>query len=102
MHNNPEKKEKYFRDLNEDLDRENKIYEERIEALLQEVEDEKNKKVRIMKANDKLNQFKNKVIEGLEKEEKKKKIDKIKKGYHENLKKFIDKKLDSHQAQEDH
>ena len=97
MHNDPEKREKYFKNLNKEIDAENKIYEERIETLLKEVEDEKNKKVKFMKANDKLNLFKNKIQEGLEKAENKKKVEKIKNQVHDNLERFIKEKIKTNQ-----
>lgn len=93
MHNDPEKKEKYFKDLNEEIEAENKVYEKRIKTLLKEVEDEKNKKIKFMKVNDKLNKFKNKIKEGIEIEANKKKVHKIQTEVHENLQKFIQNKI---------
>ena len=93
MHNNPDKREKYFRDLNVELDEENKLYEKRILALKMEYNEDKNKKIKYLKAVDKMNQIKTKVKQNLDKEEKKKKVNKIKKGVHKNLKSFITDKI---------
>lgn len=93
MHNNPVRREKYFRDLNKELDQENKKYEERILKLKKQFQEEKNNKIKYHKALDKMIKIKTKVKEGLEKEEKKKKVRKIKKGVHKNLENFITKKI---------
>jgi hypothetical protein len=93
MHNNPEKREKYFRDLNKELDAENKKYADRILKLKNQFSEEKNNKIKYQKALDKMMKIKTKVKQGIDKEEKKKKIRKVKKDVHKNLESFIAKKI---------
>lgn len=93
MHNNPDKREKYFRDLNKELDAENKKYEDRILKLKNQWQEEKNNKVKYHKALDKMIKIKTKVKQGIDKEEKKKRIRKVKKDVHKNLESFIATKI---------
>jgi hypothetical protein len=97
MHNNPEKREKYFRDLNKELDAENRKYEDRILKLKNQYQEEKDKKVKYHKALDKMIKIKSKVRQGIEKEKKKKMVQKVKKDVHKNLESFIVTKIEKNE-----
>lgn len=94
MHNDPEKKEKYFRDLNKELDAENKKYEDRIIRLKNQYQEKKDKKVKYHKALDKMIKIKSKVKQGIDKEKKRKAIERVKKDVHKNLESFIYSKIE--------